>query len=65
VVETGAMVAAGALVTPNKRVRRGELWGGNPARPLRPLTDEERAYIEKLPGRYVAYAAEYRQAGIV
>jgi carbonic anhydrase/acetyltransferase-like protein (isoleucine patch superfamily) len=60
VVETGAMVAAGALVTPGKRVPSGELWGGNPARLMRPLRDEERRYIEELPGRYVRLAGDYR-----
>src|SRR5882724_12517120 len=59
VVETGAMVAAGALVTPGKRIPAGELWGGNPARRMRPLTDEERAWIRELPGRYAELAAEY------
>jgi gamma-carbonic anhydrase len=65
VVESGAMVAAGALVTPGKRVKSGELWGGTPARFMRTLSDEERAYLAALPGRYVALAAEYRAAGIV
>src|SRR3972149_3911770 len=37
VVESQGMVAAGALLTPGKRVRRGELWAGSPARPLRTL----------------------------
>ena len=37
VVERHAMVAAGALVTPGKRVRSGELWAGSPARKMRDL----------------------------
>ena len=64
VVETGAMVAAGALVTPGKRVKSGQLWGGTPARFMRPLTEEERAYIAGLPARYVAHAEEYRRGGV-
>ena len=60
VVESGAMVAMGALVTPGKRVPAGELWGGNPARAMRPLRAEERDYIAELPGHYVELAAEYR-----
>ena len=40
-VETGGMVAAGALVTPNKRVKRGELWAGSPAKPMRALSPAE------------------------
>jgi carbonic anhydrase/acetyltransferase-like protein (isoleucine patch superfamily) len=60
VVESGAMVAAGALVTPGKRVKAGELWGGNPAKFMRLLTEQEKAYIAELPGRYVALAEEHR-----
>lgn len=65
VVESGAMVAASALVPPGKRVRAGELWGGSPARFMRKLTDEEQRYLAELPGRYVGHAEEYRKAGIV
>jgi len=61
VIEGGAMVAAGALVTPGKVVPRGELWGGSPARFMRPLGDEERRYIAELPGRYVGLAREHRR----
>jgi carbonic anhydrase/acetyltransferase-like protein (isoleucine patch superfamily) len=60
VVEEGAMVAAGALVTPGKRVRRGELWAGAPAKLIRTLTSSDRAAIAKLAPRYVGLAAEYR-----
>ncbi len=38
VVETDAMLAAGALLTPGKRVPTGELWAGRPAKFLRALT---------------------------
>jgi carbonic anhydrase/acetyltransferase-like protein (isoleucine patch superfamily) len=63
VVETGAMVAAGALVTPNKRVRKGELWAGSPAKLMRMLTPAE---IELMPwtvDHYVERARTYRRAG--
>ncbi len=42
-VERTAMVAAGALVTPGKRIPAGQLWGGRPARYMRDLTAEELA----------------------
>jgi carbonic anhydrase/acetyltransferase-like protein (isoleucine patch superfamily) len=61
VIEGGAMVAAGALVTPGKVVPQGELWGGSPARFMRPLGDKERRYVAELPGRYVGLAAEHRR----
>ena len=58
-VETGGMVAAGALVTPGKRVISGQLWTGRPARHTRDLTPEEAAYIATSAERYAALAAEY------
>jgi carbonic anhydrase/acetyltransferase-like protein (isoleucine patch superfamily) len=60
VVEPGAMVAAGALVTPGKVVKSGELWGGNPARLLRPLKPEERGQLSLGAKLYVGYAREFR-----
>ncbi len=60
VVETGGMVAAGALVTPNKRVKTGELWAGTPAKPVRELTEAERAHLIKSPAGYAQLAQAYR-----
>ncbi len=60
-VERHAMVAAGALVTPGKVVRSGELWGGLPAKLLRDLTAEEIAFIEYSAQRYVKLASDYYQ----
>ncbi len=60
VVEGGGMVAAGALVAPGKRVRRGELWAGNPARLLRPLTEEAMAGFMTSAKHYAELGAVYR-----
>ena len=59
-VESDAMVAAGALVTPGKRVRRGQLWAGNPARYLRDLTPEEIAFFPESARHYVGLGSTYR-----
>lgn len=58
-VETGAMVAAGALVTPGKRIPSGELWAGSPARFMRKLTADEMAGIRRTAVHYVDTAAIY------
>jgi carbonic anhydrase/acetyltransferase-like protein (isoleucine patch superfamily) len=63
VVEPGAMVAAGALVTPGRVVPAGELWGGTPARLLRPLSDEDREHFVDTSRHYVALAREYLARG--
>jgi carbonic anhydrase/acetyltransferase-like protein (isoleucine patch superfamily) len=41
VIESDGMLAAGALLTPGRRIAAGELWAGRPAKLLRPLTDAE------------------------
>jgi carbonic anhydrase/acetyltransferase-like protein (isoleucine patch superfamily) len=61
VVEKGGMVAAGALVTPGKKVPGGQIWGGNPAKLLRPMRQDEKDYIATSAANYMALAEEYRQ----
>lgn len=59
VVESHGMVAAGAVVTPGKRVRSGELWGGVPARCLRELSDADIDAITESAQRYVRLIEAY------
>ena len=63
VVESGGMVAAGALVTPGKRIPKGEIWGGNPAKFLRPMKQQEIDYIAISANHYVKLAEEYMKCG--
>ncbi|CAD5192426.1 unnamed protein product [Musa acuminata subsp. malaccensis] len=56
VVEKHGMVAAGALVRQNTRIPCGEVWGGNPARFLRKLTEEEVAFISQSATNYTNLA---------
>lgn len=58
-VERHAMVAAGALLTPGKRVPSGELWGGSPARKIRDLTEAQIADWRKSWESYVLHAKEH------
>lgn len=63
VVEKGAWVAAGALVTPNKRIPAGELWVGSPAKFFRKMTPHEQAFISQSAQNYVDLANEYKMTG--
>eukprot|EP00271_Cylindrocystis_brebissonii_P009044 TRINITY_DN23647_c0_g1_i1.p1 TRINITY_DN23647_c0_g1~~TRINITY_DN23647_c0_g1_i1.p1 ORF type:complete len:295 (+),score=43.96 TRINITY_DN23647_c0_g1_i1:94-885(+) len=56
VVEKGGMVAAGALVLQKTRVPAGQIWAGSPAKFLRNLTDEEKAFIPKSAENYATLA---------
>lgn len=60
VVEEGGMLAAGALLTPNKVIGRNELWQGSPARLARVMTDEERARFDQTAAHYVTLAQRFR-----
>ena len=53
VVESRGMLAAGALLTPGKRVPTGQLWAGRPAVYMRDLKQEELDYIAWSAPHYV------------
>ena len=62
VVESDAMVAAGALVTQGKRVPAGELWAGRPAKKMRDLAPEEITRLNGYAPHYVELAGDYLDA---
>lgn len=53
------IVAAGALVPPKKRLESGWIYAGNPARPLRPLTEAEHQFFAYSAQHYRQLAAQY------
>ncbi|EAQ97570.1 gamma carbonic anhydrase family protein [Congregibacter litoralis] len=52
VVEDDVVIAAGALVTPKKRLESGYLYAGSPARQMRKLSDKEMAFFSYSAGNY-------------
>lgn len=60
VIESEGMLAAGAVLSPGKRIARGELWGGIPAKPIRVLSPEERAQWAKTAVNYAELGGNYR-----
>jgi carbonic anhydrase/acetyltransferase-like protein (isoleucine patch superfamily) len=61
-VEKFAMLAAGAVLTPKKVVKSGQIWAGNPARYFRDMTQEEKNYIKISADNYADLAREYTKA---
>lgn len=45
VLEDEIIIAAGSLVPPNKHLQSGFLYAGSPVKPMRALTDKEKAYF--------------------
>lgn len=60
VVEGGGYLAAGAVLTPRKRIPQGELWAGSPAKLLRQVSAEEANWIPQSAEHYRKLAAKYK-----
>ncbi len=60
VVESFAMLAAGALLSPGKRIPTGQLWAGRPAKFMRDLKPEEIDYIKWSAPHYAVLGREHK-----
>lgn len=58
-VGEGCIVAAGAVVRPGEEVADGSLVVGVPARRIREVSADERAYIERIIASYLALARRH------
>ncbi|WP_316807472.1 gamma carbonic anhydrase family protein [Pedobacter agri] len=56
VVEEYCIIAAGAVVLENTICETGFLYAGTPAKKIKPITDEQRALLNKLPDNYIMYS---------
>ena len=61
-IESDAMLAAGAMLTPSKRVPSGQLWAGRPARFVRDLSEADIAGMRMGAAHYVAMAKRHAAA---
>ena len=59
-IETHGMLAGGAMLTPGKTVKAGELWAGRPAKAMRVLSQEEIDNFDWSVEGYAERAQEYR-----
>ncbi|HCR86090.1 MAG TPA: gamma carbonic anhydrase family protein [Alphaproteobacteria bacterium] len=62
IVKKGAMLAAGALLTPKKQVLGCQIWAGNPAKYMRDMTDGEKAFIMISAENYVNDAKAHKES---
>ena len=61
-IESGGMLAAGALLTPRRRIASRQLWAGRPAKYVRDLGDDESAAHAAGSAHYVALAKAHQEA---
>ena len=60
-IESFGMLAAGAVLTPGKVIKSGQIWAGNPAKYFRDLTQIEKDYIKTSADNYVELMKEYQE----
>ncbi|RZK55888.1 MAG: gamma carbonic anhydrase family protein [Pedobacter sp.] len=56
VIEEYCIIAAGSVVLENTICETGYLYAGTPAKRIKPITDEQRALLNKLPDNYIMYS---------
>ena len=61
-IEGEAMLAAGAMLTPGKRIPAGQLWAGRPAKYVRDLSEADIAGMRAGVAHYVALAKLHAEA---
>lgn len=60
IVEDYTIIAAGAVVLENTHCESGFIYAGTPAKKIKPITDEQRALLNKLPDNYIMYSDWFR-----
>ncbi len=57
IIEEFCIIAASAVVLENTVCETGFLYAGTPAKKIKPITDEQRALLTRLPDNYTMYAS--------
>lgn len=63
VVEDQVVIGAGTLVPPGKVLAGGYMYLGSPAKQVRPLSEQEKAYFTYTAANYVKLKNEYLTSG--
>jgi len=60
VVDNYCIIGAGSVVLENTHCEEGFLYAGTPAKKIKPITEEQRALLNKLPDNYILYSDWFR-----
>ena len=61
IVEEYVIIGAGSVVLEKTICESGYLYAGSPARKIKPLTDEQKALLDKLPDNYILYSGWFKE----
>ncbi|MEZ9328442.1 gamma carbonic anhydrase family protein [Vibrio breoganii] len=59
IIESDVFIGAGSLVPPNKTLESGYLYVGRPVKQVRPLSEQEAAFLSKSADNYVQNKNDY------
>ncbi|MGF1752264.1 gamma carbonic anhydrase family protein [Vibrio makurazakiensis] len=59
IIKEEVMIGAGSLVPPHKTLESGFLYVGSPVKKARPLSEKERAFLQKSSDNYVQNKNDY------
>jgi len=59
-VEDFVIIAAGAIVLERTICESGYLYAGIPAKKIKPITEEQRAMLKRLPNNYIMYSGWFK-----
>lgn len=60
IIDPYVIIAAGAVILEGMHCESGYLYAGVPAKKIKPLTDEQKALLDKLPHNYVLYSSWFK-----
>jgi carbonic anhydrase/acetyltransferase-like protein (isoleucine patch superfamily) len=56
VVEEFTIIAAGSVILENTVCESGFIYAGSPAKKIKPVSDEQRQMLKRLPNNYIMYS---------
>jgi carbonic anhydrase/acetyltransferase-like protein (isoleucine patch superfamily) len=61
VVEPYVIIGAGSVVLEKTICESGYLYAGTPAKKIKPLTDEQKEMLNRLPNNYIKYSGWFKE----
>lgn len=61
VVEPYVIIAAGSVVLENTLCESGYLYAGTPAKKVKPLSEEQKSLLDRLPNNYIMYSGWFKE----
>lgn len=60
VINQYCIIAAGSIILENTICESGYIYAGSPAKKIKPISDEQRKLLDRLPNNYVMYSDWFR-----